>query len=274
MIGLVDCNNFYVSCERVFNPKLNRRAVGILSNNDGCIVARSNELKALGVEMGTPAHHVRHLVERGEVILYSSNYELYGDMSHRVQSVLEEETAGVEPYSIDEMFVRMDGFTPEALLAHAKTLRWKVRRYTGIPVCVGVAATHTLAKLANRIAKKHPGYPRRVYPPRRQRRSPALARANRRGRRVGHWPPPERAAAGARHQNRLGSARSGRQTPAAQVLGERRAHGAGAARHPLPGNERPARTQTAHHDQPIVRPPHPAAYRPARGHSPPRPTRR
>lgn len=159
MIGLVDCNNFYVSCERVFNPKLNRRAVGILSNNDGCIVARSNELKALGVEMGTPAHHVRHLVERGEVILYSSNYELYGDMSHRVQSVLEEETAGVEPYSIDEMFVRMDGFTPEALLAHAKTLRWKVRRYTGIPVCVGVAATHTLAKLANRIAKKHPGYP-------------------------------------------------------------------------------------------------------------------
>lgn len=110
MIGLVDCNNFYVSCERVFNPKLNRRAVGILSNNDGCIVARSNELKALGVEMGTPAHYVRHLVERGEVILYSSNYELYGDMSHRVQSVLEEETAGVEPYSIDEMF------TPEALL--------------------------------------------------------------------------------------------------------------------------------------------------------------
>ncbi|WP_219863141.1 Y-family DNA polymerase [Vreelandella piezotolerans] len=159
MIGLVDCNNFYVSCERVFNPKLRRRAVGILSNNDGCIVARSNELKALGVEMGTPAHHVRHLVERGEVILYSSNYELYGDMSHRVQSVLEEETAGVEPYSIDEMFVRMDGFTPEALLAHAKSLRWKVGRYTGIPVCVGVAATHTLAKLANRIAKKHPGYP-------------------------------------------------------------------------------------------------------------------
>lgn len=159
MIGLVDCNNFYVSCERVFNPALNGRAVGIMSNNDGCIVARSNELKALGVEMGTPAHHVQHLVQRGEVILYSSNYELYGDMSHRVQNVLEEETAGVEPYSIDEMFVRMDGFTPEALQAHANSLRWKIYRYLGLPVCVGVAATHTLAKLANRIAKKHPGYP-------------------------------------------------------------------------------------------------------------------
>ncbi|MEC4767917.1 Y-family DNA polymerase [Halomonas sp. CUBES01] len=159
MIGLVDCNNFYVSCERVFNPKLNRRAVGIMSNNDGCIVARSNELKALGVEMGTPAHHVRHLVDRGEVILYSSNYELYGDMSHRVQGILEQETAGVEPYSIDEMFVHMDGFTPKGLQEHATSLRQKIGQYTGIPVCVGVAATHTLAKLANRIAKKHPGYP-------------------------------------------------------------------------------------------------------------------
>ncbi|WP_447894250.1 Y-family DNA polymerase [Vreelandella sp. GE22] len=159
MIGLVDCNNFYVSCERVFNPKLKRKPVGIMSNNDGCIIARSNELKALGIEMGTPAHQVRHLVERGEIILHSSNYELYGDMSHRVQSILEQETAGVEPYSIDEMFVRMDGFEPDALLEHARSVRWKVGRYTGIPVCVGVAATHTLAKLANRIAKKHPGYP-------------------------------------------------------------------------------------------------------------------
>jgi DNA polymerase V len=159
MIGLVDCNNFYVSCERVFNAKLNGRAVGIMSNNDGCIVARSNELKALGVEMGTPAHHIRHLVDSGEVILYSSNYELYGDMSQRVQGILERETAGVEPYSIDEMFVRMDGFTPEALQQHATSLHWKIHRYTGIPVCVGIAATHTLAKLANRIAKKHPGYP-------------------------------------------------------------------------------------------------------------------
>lgn len=159
MIGLVDCNNFYVSCERVFNPKLEGRPVGIMSNNDGCIIARSNELKALGIEMGTPAHHVRHLVDSGEVILYSSNYELYGDMSNRVQGILEQETAGVEPYSIDEMFVRMDGFEPEALLAHAKSLHWKIRRYTGIPVCVGVAATHTLAKLANRVAKKHPAYP-------------------------------------------------------------------------------------------------------------------
>lgn len=159
MIGLVDCNNFYVSCERVFNPKLNGRPVGIMSNNDGCIIARSEELKALGIEMGTPAHQVRHLVERGEIVLHSSNYELYGDMSHRVQGILERETAGVEPYSIDEMFVRMDGFEPEALQAHAQSLYRRVRRGTGIPVCVGVAATHTLAKLANRIAKKHPAYP-------------------------------------------------------------------------------------------------------------------
>lgn len=159
MIGLVDCNNFYVSCERVFNPKIQRRPVGIMSNNDGCIIARSEELKALGIEMGTPAHHVRHLVDRGEIVLYSSNYELYGDMSHRVQGILERETSGVEPYSIDEMFVRMDGFTPEGLQQHAKKLHWMIRRYTGIPVCVGVAPTHTLAKLANRIAKKHPGYP-------------------------------------------------------------------------------------------------------------------
>ncbi|WP_340163074.1 hypothetical protein [Vreelandella olivaria] len=85
MIGLVDCNNFYVSCERVFNPKLIGRPVGIMSNNDGCIIARSEELKALGIEMGTPAHKVRHLVERGEIVLHSSNYELYGDMSHRAQ---------------------------------------------------------------------------------------------------------------------------------------------------------------------------------------------
>ncbi|WP_328738176.1 hypothetical protein [Vreelandella sedimenti] len=136
MIGLVDCNNFYVSCESVFNHKLNGRPVGIMSNNDGCIIARSEELKALGIEMGTPAHQVRHLVERGEIVLHSSNYELYGDMSQRVQGILEQETAGVEPYSIDEMFVRMDGFEPEALLEHAKSLHRKIRRGTGIPVCV------------------------------------------------------------------------------------------------------------------------------------------
>ncbi|MGJ7462326.1 Y-family DNA polymerase [Halomonas sp. MA07-2] len=158
MIGLIDCNNFYVSCERVFQPRLEGQAVGVLSNNDGCVIARSNEIKALGVEMGTPAFELKALLRRGQIRLLSSNYELYGDMSARVQSVLEEFSAGVEPYSIDEMFVRFDGFAHDQLLAHCRDLHHKVRQYTGIPVCVGVAPTRTLAKLANRAAKKNPGY--------------------------------------------------------------------------------------------------------------------
>ncbi|RCV89856.1 Y-family DNA polymerase [Billgrantia montanilacus] len=158
MIGLVDCNSFYVSCERVFQPRLNGQAVGVLSNNDGCLIARSNEIKALGIEMGTPAFDIQHLVGQGRIRLLSSNYELYGDMSQRVQAVLGEFSSGVEPYSIDEMFVRFDGFEPGQLLEHARQLHHKVRQYTGIPVCVGVAPTRTLAKLANRAAKKIPAY--------------------------------------------------------------------------------------------------------------------
>lgn len=158
MIGLVDCNNFYVSCERVFQPRLEGRPVGVLSNNDSCVIARSAELKALGVEMGTPAFELRDLVRRQGVVLLSSNYELYGDMSARVREVLEELCAGVEPYSIDEMFIHGDGFSRRQLQDHAQEIHSKVRRYTGIPVCVGLAATRTLAKLANRAAKKVPGY--------------------------------------------------------------------------------------------------------------------
>ncbi|MBB3185736.1 DNA polymerase V [Halomonas fontilapidosi] len=158
MIGLVDCNNFYVSCERVFQPRLEGVPVGVMSNNDGCVIARSNELKALGVEMGTPAFELQSLVQRGQIRLLSSNYELYGDMSARVREVLEEFSAGVEPYSIDEMFVRFDGFDHTTTLALSRTLHHKVRQFTGIPVCVGVAPTRTLAKLANRAAKKLPGY--------------------------------------------------------------------------------------------------------------------
>jgi DNA polymerase V len=156
MIGLVDCNNFYVSCERVFQPRLRGIPVGVLSNNDGCVIARSNELKALGVEMGTPVFELSSLLRQRRIELLSSNYELYGDMSSRVQQVLEEFSAGVEPYSIDEMFVRFDGFAPEQMLAHAQELFTKVRRFTHIPVSVGIAPTRTLAKLANRAAKKLP----------------------------------------------------------------------------------------------------------------------
>ncbi|RDB43452.1 Y-family DNA polymerase [Halomonas sp. DQ26W] len=158
MIGLVDCNSFYVSCERVFQPRLNGLAVGVLSNNDGCVIALSNELKALGIKMGTPAFEIQYLVHQGQIHLLSSNYELYGDMSARVQEVLEEYTPAVEPYSIDEMFLRLDGFERAQLLEHARQLHHRVRQYTGIPVCVGVAPTRTLAKLANRAAKKIPAY--------------------------------------------------------------------------------------------------------------------
>lgn len=158
MIGLLDCNNFYVSCERVFQPQLNSRPVGVLSNNDGCVIALSRELKALGVTLGTPAFQLDYLTRQRRIDLLSSNYELYGDMSRRVQEVLRELTAGVEPYSIDEMFLRFDGFEHAQLLEHARELYRKVYQYTGIPVCVGVAPTHTLAKLANRVAKTIPAY--------------------------------------------------------------------------------------------------------------------
>ncbi|WP_458525664.1 Y-family DNA polymerase [Onishia taeanensis] len=158
MIGLVDCNNFYVSCERVFQPRLEGVPVGVMSNNDGCVIARSSELKALGVEMGTPAFELQQWARQGRICLLSSNYELYGDMSARVREVLEEFSAGVEPYSIDEMFVRFDGFDDATTLALSQTLYRNVRQFTGIPVCVGVAPTRTLAKLANRAAKKRPEY--------------------------------------------------------------------------------------------------------------------
>ncbi|QOR38218.1 Y-family DNA polymerase [Billgrantia diversa] len=158
MIGLVDCNSFYVSCERVFQPRLRRLPVGVMSNNDGCVIALSNELKATGITMGTPAFEIQHLARQGRIHLLSSNYELYGDMSQRVQSVLEEFSPGVEPYSIDEMFVRFGGFTSDQMLEHARQLHDRVRQYTGIPVCVGVAPTRTLAKFANRAAKKIPAY--------------------------------------------------------------------------------------------------------------------
>lgn len=158
MIGLVDCNNFYVSCERLFQPRLIGRPVGVLSNNDGCVIARSEELKAVGVAMGAPAFKLPPLIRRHGIVLLSSNYELYADMSARVRDVLEELSAGVEPYSIDEMFVRCDGLSHERLLEHGQDLHRRVHRYTGIPVGVGIAPTRTLAKLANRAAKKAARY--------------------------------------------------------------------------------------------------------------------
>ncbi|MFG6159236.1 Y-family DNA polymerase [Halomonas sp. 1390] len=157
MIALVDCNNFYVSCERAFAPRLEGRPVGVLSNNDGCVVARSNELKALGVAMGAPLHLLPPAIRR-QAVLLSSNYALYGDMSRRVNRILDEFSPDVEAYSIDESFVGFTGFATEGLEAHAQRLRETVRRDTGIPVCVGLAPTRVLAKVANHAAKKQAAF--------------------------------------------------------------------------------------------------------------------
>ena len=151
--ALVDCNNFYVSCERVFSPRLTGEPVVVLSNNDGCVIARSNEAKALGIRMGAPLFKVRGLIETHGVHVYSSNYALYGDMSQRVMETLAHFTPVIEVYSIDEAFLDLSGFRKD-LTACGRSMRSTVRRWTGIPVSIGIAETKTLAKIANRIAKK------------------------------------------------------------------------------------------------------------------------
>lgn len=156
MFGLVDCNNFYASCERVFNPKLEGVPIVVLSNNDGCIVARSNEAKALGIPMGAPLFKVAKLCQRHGVQVFSSNYQLYGDMSRRVMTVLREEMPAVEVYSIDEAFIDLRGIAVAALPDLMRRVRAKVKQWTGIPVSIGIAPTKALAKVANRIAKKNP----------------------------------------------------------------------------------------------------------------------
>ncbi|MBN2332551.1 MAG: Y-family DNA polymerase [Deltaproteobacteria bacterium] len=154
VFALVDCNNFYVSCERVFNPALKNRPVVVLSNNDGCIIARSNEAKQLGITMGQPCFQARSLLERHQVAVFSSNYTLYGDMSRRVMAILAGFTPELEIYSIDEAFLSFTGLSPERRRQQAEGLIAAVRRGLGIPVSVGVAETKTLAKIASRLAKK------------------------------------------------------------------------------------------------------------------------
>lgn len=156
MVGLMDCNNFFVSCERVFQPELADKAVVVLSNNDGCVVARSNEAKALGIKMGEPYFRIRQLVERGEVLVRSGNLRLYGDMSRRVMSVAQRFVPHIEQYSIDECFLDLDGV--QQPVAVCRELVKVVRQWTGIPVSVGVAPTKTLAKVASKFAKKYAGY--------------------------------------------------------------------------------------------------------------------
>ena len=152
--ALVDCNNFYASCERVFEPKLEGRPIVVLSNNDGCIIARSNEAKALGIKMGVPYFKVRGLIIRNGIVVKSSNYPLYGDMSSRVMRVISQYSPIQEVYSIDESFIDLAGL-PFHLTNHMQSLRQKVKSWTGVPVCVGIGSTKVLAKLANRIAKKY-----------------------------------------------------------------------------------------------------------------------
>jgi DNA polymerase V len=156
LYALIDCNNFYVSCERLFQPRLEGRPVVVLSNNDGCIIARSNEAKALGIKMGQPFFQCRESMARHRVQVYSSNYPLYGDLSQRVMTVLGRIEPEVEVYSIDEAFVRLPAARPEWLREHGRQLRNTVGKQVGIPISIGFGPTKTLAKLANRIAKKQP----------------------------------------------------------------------------------------------------------------------
>ena len=156
IFALLDCNNFYVSCERVFNPGLAGKPVVVLSNNDGCVIARSNEAKALGIGMGEPYFRCKALLERHQVRIFSSNYALYGDMSRRVMEVLGALEPEVEVYSIDEAFFRLPGAAEETLRRLGGRIRQIIGQYTGIPVSIGFGATKTLAKIANRLAKTNP----------------------------------------------------------------------------------------------------------------------
>ncbi|MCX7192684.1 MAG: Y-family DNA polymerase [Proteobacteria bacterium] len=155
-IALVDCNNFYVSCERLFRPDLEGKPVVILSNNDGCVVSRSQEVRDLGIMMAAPWFKLKDLAKKHGIIALSSNYALYADLSNRVMRLLAQYAPNQEIYSIDECFLDMTGMTE--LTRHGQQMRHTVRQYVGIPVCVGIASTKTLAKLANHVAKKQPHF--------------------------------------------------------------------------------------------------------------------
>lgn len=160
MFALVDANNFYVSCERVFNPKLAGVPVVVLSNNDGCAVARSNEVKALGIKMGAPWFQMKDLAKKHGIIALSSNYTLYGDMSDRVVKILKDYSPHVEVYSIDESFLSLDGLIGvwPSFTDLGQHIRERVYAWTGLPVCAGIASSKTLAKLSNHLAKKNPEF--------------------------------------------------------------------------------------------------------------------
>lgn len=163
MYALVDCNNFYASCERVFQPEFNGKPVAILSNNDGCVISRSNEAKAAGVPMGVPAFKIRELVKEKNVKLFSSNYPLYGDLSNRVMEILRQFTPNVEIYSIDEAFLNFDGLNILDYQDYGMQMKSRVQKWVGLPVCIGFAETKALSKLANKIAKEFQDRTKGVY---------------------------------------------------------------------------------------------------------------
>ncbi len=158
MYGIIDCDNCYISCERVFRPDLNHSPVVVLSNNDGCVVARSNEAKALGIKAGTPYFQLAELFPNQKIAVFSSNYELYGEMTGRVVSLISQEVPAYFRYSIDECFVYLDGMEHVDLKSWGEALHKKIRQYVGIPVSIGLAPTKTLAKMASHFAKKYRGY--------------------------------------------------------------------------------------------------------------------
>ena len=154
IIALVDCNSFYVSCERLFNPKIKNLPVVVLSNNDGCVISRSTEAKQIGIKMGEPYFKVKHLVKKNNVAVFSSNYALYGDISRRVMTVLKKFSSRIEYYSIDEAFLDLTDMIIENINDYITEMKKIIYQYTGIPVSIGVASTKTLAKVANLLAKK------------------------------------------------------------------------------------------------------------------------
>ena len=163
VFALVDCNNFYASCERIFQPLLANKPIAILSNNDGCVIARSNEAKALGLPMGAPAHKFASFFRQHDVQVFSSNYPLYGDMSQRVMEMLRQFTPELEVYSIDEAFLHFDGFGTYNMEDYGQQMRQRVGKWTGMPVSIGFGPSKGLAKVANRVAKKFADRTNGVY---------------------------------------------------------------------------------------------------------------
>lgn len=163
MYALVDCNNFYASCERVFRPDLKGKPIVVLSNNDGCVIARSNEAKAVGIPMGAPAFEYEKVFKQHQVHVFSANFPLYGDMSHRVMTLLNDYSPDIEIYSIDEAFLKLDGFENYDLQVYGEQILKNIHKCTGIPICMGIAPTKSLAKVANKIAKKFQEKTKGVY---------------------------------------------------------------------------------------------------------------